>query len=184
MSNLFAKANLCLKFRDFCPSTPAVLFPAFSCVTCQTASNLAAEDFRISFCRFFARTLSFSRMALNSLVCNRKRFLWSFFQGSFCQSSLKLISCLTMIYVLDHFLITSRQLRLVLPEIKGFGVSSHLPGFSTFPKTFIPFLFVPTVRFLAIFRANHFAHLPLEGYSYHSNNTVRVANQLGHLDSD
>lgn len=104
------------------------------CVTCRTANNLAAEDFRISFCRFLARTLSFSRMALNSLVCNRKRFLLNFFQGSFCQSSLKLISCLTMIYILDHFLITSRQLRLVLPEIKEFGVSSHLPGFSTFSQ--------------------------------------------------
>jgi hypothetical protein len=133
--------------RDLIPSTPAVFLPAFSCDTCRTASNLAAVDFRISFCRFFARTVSPSRIALNNLVCRRNRLRRIFFQGSFLQSSLSLLGlCLTILYSRNRFLIASTQLRAVLPRIREFRFSSSLPRFSTFPETLILFLFVPSVR--------------------------------------
>ncbi len=122
----FPDSHGCLKLRDFIPSIPAVFFPAFSCDTCRTASNLAALDFRISFCRFLARRLSPAWMALNNLLCNRKRFFLSFFQGIFFQSSLYSVllpMCLTMIYSVNRFLFASKQLRFVLPESRDFSIT-------------------------------------------------------------
>ncbi len=70
--------------------------------------------------------------ALNTLLCKRKRFARNFFQGNDFQDSLAVLLCLIILCSKSRFLNTSEQLCSVLADIRGFCISSYLPGFSTF----------------------------------------------------
>jgi hypothetical protein len=84
--------NLCSNVSAVFPSIPAVFFPAFSCVTWRIASNLAAVDFRISFCRDLALRLSPTWTALYTRFCRRNRLRRNFFQGNVFQDSRLVVS--------------------------------------------------------------------------------------------
>jgi hypothetical protein len=69
-----------------------------------------------------AFALSPTLMAFHNLHCSRNRFLRSFFHGMLFHSSLKLllIMSLTGLYLVSCVLTTSKQLRFVLPDVRGY----------------------------------------------------------------